>query len=213
MERPKAIFLLIAFTVMNSGFESRRTSYDYASIKIGAKGWMIEDLNVTRFRNGDAIPEARGEKAWDEAAEKGQPAWSYYNDDPGRASRYGRYYNWYAVVDPRGIAPKGWHVSRVEDWNDLFNTMGGIEEACLTRDIQDAVFLDVDGNEHIGFPVLCGYHWGGKSHGAYIDGVGFYWTSDTHDNFCVELSPRNLGCLINNKREKSMGFKVRCVED
>jgi uncharacterized protein (TIGR02145 family) len=34
-------------------------------------------------------------------------------------------YNWYAVNDPRGIAPNGYHVANNDEWNTLLNYLGG----------------------------------------------------------------------------------------
>lgn len=42
---------------------------------------------------------------------------------------YGYHYNWYAVNDPRGIAPIGWHVPTKEDWDVLISYIGGWEIA------------------------------------------------------------------------------------
>jgi len=39
---------------------------------------------------------------------------------------FGRLYNWYAVTDPRGIAPTGWHVPSISDWQTLFDYTQGI---------------------------------------------------------------------------------------
>jgi hypothetical protein len=34
-------------------------------------------------------------------------------------------YNWYAVNDPRGITPKGWHIPSDSEWLTLINFLGG----------------------------------------------------------------------------------------
>ncbi|MBK7413737.1 MAG: fibrobacter succinogenes major paralogous domain-containing protein [Ignavibacteria bacterium] len=77
------------------------------TVKVGEQVWMKENLNVDRFRNGDLIPEATSVAQWENACVSGQPAWCYYRNDANNGSVYGRIYNWYAVSDPRGLAPKG----------------------------------------------------------------------------------------------------------
>ena len=42
---------------------------------------------------------------------------------------YGKLYNWYAVNDPRGLAPAGWHVASDAEWTELTNCLGGESEA------------------------------------------------------------------------------------
>jgi clan AA aspartic protease (TIGR02281 family) len=90
------------------------------SVKIGTQTWMTENLNVDRFRNGDLILEARTEEEWLIASKNETPAWCYYNNDASNGAIYGKLYNWYAVIDKRGLAPVGWHVPTIKDWGKMF---------------------------------------------------------------------------------------------
>ena len=82
---------------------------------IESQVWMAENLKVTKFRNGDDIPEARTMAEWAQANRTNSPAFCYYNNDPSTASKYGVIYNYYAVSDPRGIAPNGWKIPSEKD--------------------------------------------------------------------------------------------------
>ena len=102
-------------------------------IKIGQQVWMVENLNVDKFRNGEIIPEAKTDAEWKKAAENKQAAWCYYNNDSSNGTKYGKLYNWYAVNDPRGLAPKGWHIPSDKEWTDLTDYLGGIGRAGARR--------------------------------------------------------------------------------
>ena len=99
------------------------------SVKIGEQVWSVENLNTDRFANGDLIPEAKSDEEWKSVGEKGQPAWCYYNNDIDNGSVYGKLYNWYAVADPRGLCPTGWHVPSDGEWTTLENVLGGSDIA------------------------------------------------------------------------------------
>ena len=88
-------------------------------IQIGTQIWMQKNLNVDHFRNGDPIPEVRDADEWEAAGEAGKPAWCYYDNDPANGEKYGKLYNWYAVANPAGLCPTGWHVMNEFDWNYL----------------------------------------------------------------------------------------------
>jgi uncharacterized protein (TIGR02145 family) len=87
--------------------------------------WIAENLNVSRFRNGDIIPEVRDDTEWKRAGDNGRPAWCYYDNVPLNGRIYGKLYNWYAVVDHRGLAPEGWHIPSDEEWEELCERLGG----------------------------------------------------------------------------------------
>jgi uncharacterized protein (TIGR02145 family) len=89
--------------------------------RIGDQIWMAENLTVTKFRNGDPIPEARSIEEWVNAGENKEPAFCYVNNDPNTVNQYGVLYNWYAVVDRRGLAPEGWHIPNHTEAENLRN--------------------------------------------------------------------------------------------
>ena len=98
---------------------------NYKTVQIGSQVWMAENLNVSHFRNGDVIPEIEDNTAWDQASSDGKPAWCYYADDSVNGRHYHKLYNWYAVSDPRGLAPDGWHVPSTLEFTTLTDYLGG----------------------------------------------------------------------------------------
>ena len=97
----------------------------YSFVTIGKKVWMRDNLNVSRYRNGDPIRQAKTNEEWLDAAAKKEGAWCYYKNDPANAAQFGRLYNWYAVNDPRGIIPSGWHLPSKEDWMEVATVLTG----------------------------------------------------------------------------------------
>jgi len=50
-------------------------------IKLGTQTWAKANLNVSTFRNGDTIQEAKTATEWKTTREQGKPAWCYYDND------------------------------------------------------------------------------------------------------------------------------------
>jgi len=44
-------------------------------------------------------------------------AWCFYENDSNNNKILGRLYNYYAVSDPRGLAPNGWKIPQKGDFN------------------------------------------------------------------------------------------------
>ena len=84
--------------------------------------WMAKNLDVTTYRNGDVIPQVTDASEWLNLT---TGAWCWYNNDSTNKSVYGKLYNWYAVNDPRGLAPEGWHIPTAGEWDALINCNGG----------------------------------------------------------------------------------------
>ena len=87
--------------------------------------WMTKNLNVDHYRNGDPVRHCQTEEEWQDAAAKKEGGWCFYNNDSLNGEIYGKLYNWYAVSDPRGLAPEGWHVPSDTEWAELVNCLGG----------------------------------------------------------------------------------------
>ena len=189
------------------------------NLTIGKQVWMTKNLDVSTFRNGDTIPQAKTDKEWEKAGENEQPAWCYYDNNAKNGEKYGKLYNWYAVNDPRGLAPKGWHVPSDKEWTVLTDYLGG--EAVAGKKMKsssgwkDYESKSGNGTNESGFLGLpSGYCY---SNGLFYF-IGSYcgWWSTT------EYSPSSaLIRELNYKVEgvgrygnvKSLGFSVRCVRD
>jgi hypothetical protein len=86
---------------------------------------MAENLDVKRYRNGDPVREAISVGEWNDAISKKEGAWCYYDNNERNGTVHGRLYNWFAVSDPRGLAPAGWHVPADKEWQVLETATAG----------------------------------------------------------------------------------------
>lgn len=78
--------------------------------------WAKKNLDVSFYKNGDPIPQVSDPTQWGNLT---TGAWCYYNNDPILGSIYGKLYNFYAMNDPRGLAPNGWHIPSNGEWKKL----------------------------------------------------------------------------------------------
>jgi uncharacterized protein (TIGR02145 family) len=191
-------------------------SFDYIPVvKIGSQSWSSKNLSVNTFRNGDSIPEVKTEEEWLKAALNKTPAWCYYENNPKNDEKYGKLYNWYAINDPRGLLPKGWHVPSKKDWLDLIDTLGANLEMKLKNtqgwDIFD--YPSNNGSNQSGFSAMPG---GCRNYnGIFPDSQQFSsssWWSSSEENDLVPCFFLHEFSGINTV-EKSVGMYVRFVKD
>ena len=98
------------------------TSVAEAEVSIGKQVWTTKNLDVTTYRNGDVIPQVQDANAWEKLT---TGAWCYYENKTANGKKYGKLYNWNAVNDPRGLAPKGYHIPTDAEWTILTDYLGG----------------------------------------------------------------------------------------
>lgn len=101
----------------------------FKTIVAGNQIWMADNLSVNKFRNGELIPQAKTYEDWETSKQQRSPVWCYYDFNPEYGKTYGKLYNWYAVNDPRGLAPEGWHVASANDWDELIKLAGDNKNA------------------------------------------------------------------------------------
>lgn len=184
------------------------------TIIIGTQAWAEANLNVSTFRNGDTIPEAKTNKEWVAAGESGKPAWCYYNNDPGIGLKYGKLYNWFAVNDPRGLAPTGWTLPADADWAKLINYLGGQGAAGGKMKSTSRWNEGSNGTNESGFTGFPGGYRVENGIFQNVGNIGIWW-STTENNLLSAIdhfiSQSNSAGLSNSPKQR--GEYVRCIKE
>lgn len=185
------------------------------SITIGQQVWTDRNLDVTTFRNGDPIFEAKNEQEWRDMSQQNKPVCACLDFDPVNAQYYGRYYNWHAVNDPRGLAPAGWHVPDMNEWRQLTDFLGGELNAGRKIKSTHSWVNRGDGTNESGFNAFPG---GGVSGGGYFilkGQMGFWWgtTLDTTQMAYVLILQNISYGAASRFCSLGEGYSIRCVKD
>lgn len=192
--------------------EPVKKAIDPTIVTIGKQNWSKANLNVSTFRNGDSIPEARTNQEWVAAGAAGKPAWSYYNNDPSNGPKYGKLYNWYAVNDPRELAPEGWSLANDADWAELVHFLGG-QAAAGTKMKTTAGWTDgYNGTNESGFGGFpSGYR---VENGSFLNlgSIGTWWGPEESKTLeAVDHYLARSGSLTRGSNPKQRGESVRCL--
>ncbi len=180
-----------------------------------SKKWMTKNLDVAKFRNGDLIHEAKTNEEWIKAAKDGTPAWCYYRNNPENSGNYGKLYNWFAVNDPRGLAPKGCHIPTQDEWEAYIISLGGKDVAAKKMKSTNIWSSGSNGTNSSGFNCLPS---GSRSSQGEFKGWGDFaslWSATAQNEKNAYI--RSLGTLYEHiglgEKEKGAGASVRCIID
>jgi len=88
-------------------------------IPVGRQQWDYQDLNTRVFANGDSIYKAVSITDFLQKGQEKKPAFYHVSYIPNTQSKTRLLYNWYAVMDPRGLAPAGWVIPTQEEFELL----------------------------------------------------------------------------------------------
>jgi len=215
----RKVSVLIIFSALGMICKAQ-TNENIPSVKIGEQIWMTKNLDVSTFANGDLIQEAKTREEWNLTSENHLPAWCYYSNDTAIGRKYGKLYNWYAVADQRGLAPKGWHIPSDMEWKKLFDNLGGIRKAGNELKSSSLWSRRGNGNNSSGFTGLPGGDRDASNDGygggyfGYINIYAFWWTS-TKNNIknALAYSLFQDGLVRRHIGPKGEGYSVRCIKD
>ncbi|MCX6155988.1 MAG: T9SS type A sorting domain-containing protein [Candidatus Kapabacteria bacterium] len=185
------------------------------TIRIGRQVWMTKNLNFNHYRNGDSIPEVRDSATWVNLT---TGAWCYYNNSDSIGKIYGKLYNWYAVNDPRGLAPKGWYVPWNTAWLGLVAYYGGSGGKLKLK----GTFCggghwyppNSGATNESEFSALPAGRSSDHGYSSVINYLGFWWSSSEYDiisAFALTMIYKDASAIrfIQNKVN---GFSVRCLK-
>jgi uncharacterized protein (TIGR02145 family) len=122
MLKPLFSFVILILIVSCNTSTNQSETSNLESITICNQIWSAQNLSVSKYQNGDEIPQIKDDIQWQNLT---TGAWCWYNNDSTNNGVYGKLYNWYAVNDPRGLAPTGWHIPNESEWGELINCNGG----------------------------------------------------------------------------------------
>ena len=185
----------------------------YNTVKLGNQTWTTKNLNVGKYRNGDPIPQVQDNTAW---ANLTTGAWCYYLNNTANGTTYGKLYNWYAVNDPRGLAPNGYHIPTDAEWTSLTTYLGGVTEAGTTMKMTSGWLNNGNGTNTSGFEGLPGGYLYTNGNFDGIGSLGYWWSSsELSANYAWfrELYYNNGSLPQLNSLNKHCGFSVRCIKD
>jgi uncharacterized protein (TIGR02145 family) len=187
----------------------------YKVVAIGNQIWMAENLKATHYRNGDLIPNITDNTEWGNLT---TGAWSFYANSDANGNLYGRQYNFYAVVDPRGLAPEGWHVASNAEWTALNTFLGGDDVAApklkATSGWPFSTFTTP--NNESGFSALPGGARDTNGIPYWIDFAAFWWTSTDIPNSAdanMITVYKNESYIDFSSDRKDEGYSVRCIKN
>ena len=171
------------------------------TIKIGTQEWATEDLKVTKFRNGEDIPLVTNDEEWAQLTTAGYcitPKGNYL-------------YNWYAVNDPRGLAPEGFHVPSDEEWTQLTQSLGGEDVAGVAMKSEEW-----GGNNSSGFSALPAGSRDFSNGYFYNEGSsGDWWSSSANgaDAAWYRYLFSDDDFVYRSNYYLRYGFSVRCLQN
>ncbi len=201
----------------------------YQTVLIGDQCWMMENLKVTHYRNGDPIEYVTDGGTWSGLS---TGAYCEYADNPSNVDTYGMLYNWYAVDTSANIAPEGWHVPTDAEWKQLEMYLGMSQEDADAegwRGTDEGGKLKEAGTSHwyapntgatneSGFTALPA---GGRNaDGTFSSGesqaTAYFWAVDidSHGNWalCRHLMYNRADVFRDGNHMRS-GYSVRCIKD
>ena len=183
----------------------------FKEIKIGTQTWMVKNLDVNCFCNGDPMPEVKSNEEWERAGQEKKPAWCYFNNEKENDKKIGKLYNWYSVIDKRGLAPNGWHIPSLEEFGLLKESIKNNGNSL--KEIGQGKGEGIGTNES-GFSALAS--------GCRIDlgvfGVesytGFWSSTEAGMDFSYDMSLTSMSKAISLFYSKQkFGHSIRCIKN
>jgi uncharacterized protein (TIGR02145 family) len=198
----------------------------YRTVKIGNQWWMAENLKVTHYRNGEAIPNVTDAAAWSNLS---SGAYCDYDNNTSNVSTYGRLYNWYAVSDSRNIAPSGWHVPTNAEWKKLEMYLGMSQSDAdaenwrgdnVAGKLKETGYShwaspNTDANNESGFTALPAGVRNPSGEFYWIRLANYLWTSDTPQPWIRGLNYDRPGMARGSVTAEHIvdGYSIRCIKD
>jgi len=187
----------------------------FSTIIIGEQEWMIDDLKIKEFLNGDPIKRVFSEEEWIRLGSQKKPCY--------RVKKNTYYYNGFTLMDKRGLVPVDYKIPSVKDWDILRQHLGG--NTTMSKTLANYSWKEIIGDsiiEHQGengngfnaYPTGCILSSGRLNLGS----CTFWWSNRTFESdIPKKLSIFSIGdCSIDvseiNSVDPGFGASLRCIK-
>jgi uncharacterized protein (TIGR02145 family) len=206
-------------------------SCSLADVTIGTQTWKACNLSVSEYRDGTPIPQVQDPTAW---ANLTTGAWCYHSNSTENGYIYGKLYNWYAVNNPKGLAPEGYHVPTTAEWTTLTTYVNGLPPAgnvggklkststnWFTPGNTGPSGGNVGATNQVGFSAIPGGSRGFTGAFISLNTNGRWWTSSRTttpgkdpnvDSIARTMNANNTQVGVPDNNQKN-GFSVRVIKD
>ena len=182
-------------------------------INIGSYTWATNNLDVTRYRNGDIIPQAESFADWKTNDDNDVGCWCYYDNQLSNGVLYQKLYNRHAVTDSRNLAPYGYTLATDAMFTNLITeTTTGTPGNIKSTDLWDST--GQAGNNSTGFDATpSGQRKATAANNDFDDLTteARYWMADVNKYFLVEDNGNAPTRVANTGTIQ--GYAVRVVQD
>lgn len=168
----------------------------YHLVVIGTQTWMVENFKAKRFRNGDAIP-------------------NLLSLNSAYTSVYGQFYDGNAVVDNRKLAPAGWRVPTLADWQMLSAYLGGNSGKAKEAGTAHWLAPNLGATNESGFTALGAGHAIGQAEAVEVGVVTMWWTQTavSGDNLWRMAMTNTETTIYNYEALKFFQLSVRLIKE
>ena len=208
----------------------------YHYITIGTQAWLVENLKTTHLRDGTPIPNEKDSVKWclSDTQQELQTSLSYcdYNNNTAYGEKYGHIYDIKASLSK--IAPRGWHVPTLNEWNVLKNYLifHGYNYDKSTTDNSIAKSLASNSNDWKGYSYNAGsiidnlslnnstgftaMPGGYRSRYGEFKGLGYYcylWSSTSYYQYNNYIYLNSGSNYLGDDYYNVSGLYIRCIRD
>ncbi len=190
----------------------------YNTIKIGNQTWMVENLKVTKYNNGDAIPGKFEGTSWTSTLTL--DAYGNYQSNEANKNKFGNFYNYLAVSDARKLAPAGWHIPSQLEWQTLIDYLGGQSLAIkklLSSNPNDWIYYTPKPTNETKFSALPGGYRGNSGYDSGIENSIYFWTStplNNNQSSGIQILADWSNAYIDvTGYDRKSGLYIRCIKD
>jgi uncharacterized protein (TIGR02145 family) len=184
--------------------------YDYDVVSIGDQCWFAENLRSENYNDGSPIPYETADETWENLT---TGARAVYEHEGSSFETYGALYNWYAVDDPRGLCPTGWHVPILSDISTFKQSIGNSANNAKSSPTDTPSWNGTNASGWSGLPGGQRFHAGNF---AGMGDAGHFWISEgggstTHAH--VFTLKTEVSWIDQYFFDLNRGLSVRCLRD